>query len=356
MKLQDDILSLIAKNIAGLANTIETAQLKKWIDDSPSNKKYFEQMENIWDISDSLSIPQKINTKEALRKVLKRITVGTPRKTLWYYWQKIAAIIIIPFAIGTLLWIYFNSDKAFSSNEIAYNEIFTAYGTRSSLLLPDSTLVWLNSGSSLKYPNIFDKKSRKVFLQGEAYFEVESDESSPFIVQTATIMVKATGTKFNVQEYESNMFSEVALISGKVFVSESDNVLNPQLISELSPNQHLTYNRETKIKTISNEDAYRFVAWKEGKLIFRNEPLDKVLNTLSIIFNVDIELQGKELHDYRYRATFQGESLEEILKLLKLSSPINFAEVKRDPLPDGSFLKKKVIIYPANKKNIYKTN
>ena len=65
------------------------------------------------------------------------------------------------------------------------------------------------------------------------------------------------------------------------------------------------------------------------------------------MFNVDIELQGKELKNYRYRATFQDESLEEILKLLKLSAPIDYMEVKREPLPDGSFPKKKVIIFPA---------
>lgn len=350
VKHQNDIWALIARNLAGLVDSIETAQLKDWIERSTDNKQYFEQVKNIWDATDRHIDQKKISTTEALEKVLGRIPKVFPRRTIWYYWQKVAAVIILPLAFGTLLWIYLNSYKPISSNEFVYNEVYAAYGTRSSLRLADSTLVWLNSGSSLRYPIKFNNKNRHVFLKGEAYFEVKSDVSRPFIVQTSTLQVKATGTKFNVHEYGSNPITEVTLVSGKVFVNASDNNKNSKLISELNPNQHLAYNRQTKVKYIINEDAYRFIAWKDGKLIFRNEPLDIVLNKIGIMFNVDFELQGKELQYYQYHATFQDESLEEILKLLKLSSPIDFTEVKRESLPDGSFPKKKVIIFPAKQK------
>ncbi len=347
IKNQDDILALITRNLAGSADSIETSHLKEWIDNSADNKKYFEQVKNIWDGSDKLIDPNKINTTEALKNVLGRIPKVSSKRTFWFYWQKVAAILILPLVIGTLLWFYINSNKTISSNNLVYNEVYAAYGTHSSLKLSDSTLVWLNSGSSLRYPIEFNDKNRTVFLKGEAYFEVESDVSRPFIVRTSTIEVKATGTKFNVQEYDLNPITEVTLVSGKIFVNESDNKNNPQLISELNPDQHLDYCKQTGEKYIINDDTYRFIAWKDGKLIFRNEPLDAVLNKLSMMFNVDIELQGEELRDYRYHATFQDESLEEILKLLKLSAPIDFTEVKRSPLPDGSFPKKKVIIFPA---------
>jgi len=344
---QDDILVIIARNLAGQADSIEKDQLKEWIESSADNKQYFEQVKNIWDATDKKIDPGKINTTAALKKVIDRIPEVSARRSFWYYWQKIAAVLIFPLAIGVLLWFYFNSNNTVSSNEIVYNEVFAAFGTRSSLRLADSTLVWLNSGSSLRYPSRFNSKNRIVFLMGEAYFEVESDILKPFIVRTPAIEVKATGTKFNVQEYDSNPVTEVTLVSGKILVSESDDSKIPHLISELNPDQHLTYNSQTKAISINNEDAYRFVAWKDGKLIFRNEPLDRVLNRISMIFNVDIELQGKELRDYRYHATFQDESLEEILKLLRLSAPIGFKELSRNPLDDGSFSKKKIIIFPA---------
>jgi ferric-dicitrate binding protein FerR (iron transport regulator) len=184
---------------------------------------------------------------------------------------------------------------------------------------------------------------------------VNSNVAEPFIVETSSMQVIATGTKFNVQEYKLLKTNEVTLISGKVIVNDLI-ATDSHLISELSPNQHLIYNRLNKEKSIIIEDPYRFIAWKDGKLIFRNEPLIKVLERLGVMFDVKIKLQGKELEDYRYHATFESESFEEILKLLKLSAPINFAEIKRDPYPDGSFPKKEVIIYPsaqnADKKHI----
>lgn len=347
---QDDILALIVRNLSGTADLNDVELLKEWISNSSDNKNYFEQVKNIWEASDRQIDINLINSQDALIKVHKRIFPKFRKRTLWNYWQNIAAILIFPIAIGTLLWIYFNSYRPGYSNELVYNEIYAAFGTRSSLRLADSTLVWLNSGSSLRYPNKFSNKIREVYLKGEAYFEVKSDISRPFVVRTSALEVKATGTKFNIQEYDSNPLTEVTLVSGKVVVNELDHKNNPELITELKPDQHFTYNRETRDKSIINENSYLYIGWKDGTLIFRNERLDKVLSKLSMMFNVDIELQGEELQDYRYRATFQDESLEEIFKLLKLSSPINFVEIERRPLPDGSFPKKKVIIFPENQK------
>ncbi|OFY68497.1 MAG: hypothetical protein A2V64_10505 [Bacteroidetes bacterium RBG_13_43_22] len=346
-KHQDDILALIARNLSDEADLSEVAQLREWIECSETNKRYFKQVKNIWEVSDKQLDPNMINTPEALGKVLNRISEVSPGRSLWYYWQKIAAVIILPLAVSTILLLYLNSHKTSSLNEPVYNEVYAAFGTRSALKLADSTLVWLNSGSSLRYPDKFDNKNRHVYLKGEACFEVKSDVSNPFIVQTSTLLVKATGTKFNIQEFDLTPVTEVTLVSGKVFVHELDNIKNPTLITELCPNQHLKYNRETKTKSIVNEDVYKYIAWKDGKLIFRNEPLSEAVKKIGQVFKVDIELQGTELQDYRYWATFQDESLDEILKLLKLSSPIDFRELKRNPLPDGSFPKKKIIIFPA---------
>jgi ferric-dicitrate binding protein FerR (iron transport regulator) len=346
IKNLDDILVLIARTLEGSADLEEIAQLNNWIRSSPDNKLYYYQLRNIWDASDKQIDPSKINTTAALEKVLGRIPEESSKRTYWNYWQKIAAILILPLAIGSLLWIHVNSSKTISSDEIVHHEINTTYSTRSSLRLTDSTLVWLNAGSRLSYPNKFNNKSRTVFLEGEAYFEVKSNVHSPFIVQTPTLQVKATGTKFNVQDYDSSPEAEVTMVSGKTFVYESGK-RNTQLISELNPNQHLAYKKQTKSKSILDTDVYRFIAWKDGKLIFRNEPLSLVLDKISLMFNVDIELQGEELQNYRYHATFQDESLEEILKLLEFSAPINVMEVKREPLPDGSFSKKKLIISKA---------
>lgn len=345
---QDDILALISRNLIGLADSNEKERLRRWIEYSDENKLFFEKVSNIWDLSDQTIDVSKINVEEALRKVQKRALRESPISVLWHSWQKIAAIIIIPLLLGTNLWFYQKSKRINpKSDDVIYNEVFAAFGTRTSLRLADSTLVWLNAGSSLKYPDKFSSNDCKVFLRGEAYFDVRKKSDIPFIVQTSTLQVEATGTKFNVQEYSSDYISEVALVSGKIFVNELNNENKINLIAELHPNQRLIFNRQSKERQIIDEDTYRFIAWKDGKLIFRNDPLEEVVKKLSMMFNVDIEVQGNELKNYRYRATFEDESLEEILKLLKLSSPINFREIKRTALPDGSFPKKKIVVYPA---------
>jgi ferric-dicitrate binding protein FerR (iron transport regulator) len=115
-------------------------------------------------------------------------------------------------------------------------------------------------------------------------------------------------------------------------------------------NQHFSFNKANGTTSIINVDTYKYISWKDGKLVFRNEPLSQVVLKISQVFNIDIEIKGKEIQNYCYRATFQDESLVEILKLLKMSSPIDYIEVKRDPLPDGSFPRKKVIIFSAKQK------
>jgi transmembrane sensor len=347
VNFNDDILSLIVRNLAGVADITEAGQLEEWLGSSEGNKRYYEQMRNVWEASDRHTDSKLTDTTEALKCVLEKISKRSSRRSFWYYWQKIAAVIVLPLTIGALLMIYFSSERAATTQEPVFNEVYATFGTRTALKLADGSQVWLNSASSLKYPDKFDQKDRRVYLNGEAYFEVKSDASRPFIVQTSSLQVKATGTRFSVLEYDSDPVTEITLVSGKVHVNNLDNSTSSRPIAELNPNQHIYYNRETGIKNVSEEDPYKYIAWKDGKLIFRNDSLSRVVTKIGQVFNVEIELQGAELKDYRYRATFEDESLDEILKLLKISAPIDFIELKRTPLPDGSFPKKKVVIFPA---------
>jgi ferric-dicitrate binding protein FerR (iron transport regulator) len=163
------------------------------------------------------------------------------------------------------------------------------------------------------------------------------------------LSVKATGTKFNVSGYTSADKEEVTLVSGKVEVNLTDNKENIKN-TKLVPDQHYSFNKVSGTTSITTEDTYKYISWKDGKLIFRNEPLSSVVKRISQVFNIDIEIKGEEIRKYNLRATFQDESLAEILKLLKMSSPIDYIEVRRDPLPDGSFTRKKVIIFSAKQK------
>ena len=293
-----------------------------------------------------------IDIDKAYTMISKKVTLRSTPENFWYYWKKIAAVLLIPLFIGNILYFLLRTNNFSMPQEPVspvYNELFAAFGTRSALKLSDGTHVWLNSGSSIKYPDRFGGNNRTVFLKGEAYFEVESDDEKPFIVETLFLSVKATGTKFNVSGYASADEAEVTLVSGRVEVSLIENKKNIKS-SVLDINQHLSFNKINGTTSISNEDTYKYISWKDGKLIFRNEPLSQVVKKISQVFNVYIEIKGEEIKNYSYRATFQDESLAEILKLIKISSPVDYIEVKRDSLPDGTFPRKKVIIFPAPQK------
>jgi len=340
---------LVTRYFTGEATTEEIIEIQKWLSESKDNLSYFRQLKNIWDNTGNSTDISMVNVDSALNLVNKRIRFRTPAATLWFYWKRIAAVLIIPLVLANLLYFIYRVPDKTTSLEPVYNELFAAFGTRSAIKLSDGTSVWLNSGSSIKYPDRFIGNKRKVFLKGEAYFEVESDLKKPFIVETSSVKVKATGTKFNVLGYPSVDEAEVTLVSGKVEVSLTDDKKNINS-SKLKMNQHFSFNKTTGVTSIVDEDTYKYISWKDGKLIFRNEPLSHVVKKISQVFNVDIELQGSSLQNYSYRATFQDESLTEILNLLKMSSPIDYVEVKRDPLPDGSFPRKKVIIFPVKQK------
>jgi ferric-dicitrate binding protein FerR (iron transport regulator) len=166
---------------------------------------------------------------------MKQISKESTIIRLWRNFQKAAAILIIPLVLGGFFWQQFHvTDKT----AVAYKEVFTSNGSRLVFNLDDGTKVWLNAGSSLKYPEKFTTLQRNVYLKGEAYFEVKSDKTKPFIVNTQSISVKATGTKFNVRAYLNQKESEVSLLSGKVSVSKSGTE-DKAMITLLQPNQHL---------------------------------------------------------------------------------------------------------------------
>jgi len=346
----DNIDRVIASCLAEKATDEEYAILNKWIKSSKENYKYFHQIQNIWD---TLNPDNRISdefTLAALKKVEGRISGEERKKGFLFYLQRIAAVAIIPLIIGAYFFGNRNQSNNAQVSEVeVYNEIKAAYGTRSSLQLSDGSLVWLNSGSSLKYPVKFLNTERKVFLSGEAYFEVHSDKKTPFVVQTSKLDVRATGTKFNVQAFTSSTITEVALLEGKVDIIKK--VKNSKLsqLQEMNPNQYLTYDSISGQIKLINEDVYKYLAWKDGKLIFRNESLPQVVKKLCLVYNVEIELRGKQLQEFRYWGTFKEESLANILKFLKVSSPIDYKEIDIKPAKDGTFPKKKYVIFQASK-------
>ena len=179
--------------------------------------------------------------------------------------------------------------------------------------MPDSSEVWLNAGSTIVYPETFAKDKRLVILNGEAYFSVQKDTASPFIVETSQLSVKVLGTKFNMKAYPNDEKITTTLTSGKVEVSVQS---QPPRI--LKPNEQLTYDKKSSDIHISVIDTNDTNSWVVGKLIFTNATAGEIFRTLERHYNTTIDNEANIPVSKRYTVKFlKDEDLDEILNILK---------------------------------------
>ena len=268
------------------------------------------------------------------------------------FYAKAAAILFIPFLLASLVGFYFishNKNSLHVANEIQVEqEIFTntvtaPYGSRVSFILPDSTVGMLNSGSKLTYSIPFNG-NRSISLEGEAWFDVKSDQNHPFVITAGNSSVKVLGTSFNINAYPVEDFIEVVLNEGKV---EFKGDMNDSISTIINPSERLTYKNGNINKDIT--DPLKYSGWKDGKLIFRGDPMTEVARRLERWYNVKVNIANKELEHYSFRGTFIDDSLEEVLKLLAMTSPISYKISPRKFLPDGTYDKETITIYLRTK-------
>lgn len=222
--------------------------------------------------------------------------------------------------IGTIKqgMLTYESNVANKKNSTYLNVLRVPYGKQFHVRLVDGTDVYLNSGSVLKFRSNFnDELQRVVSLEGEAYFEVAKDKNVPFIVNTKEIDTKVFGTKFNVSTYANSNVTEVVLVEGSVGVQEnisSGKNKNDYLIIKPSQKAYKIKNSENISVVDVNIDKY--IAWKDGILMFENENMENILKILERQFNVIIQNNFSELNGHRFTGTFKTENIDEILKTI----------------------------------------
>ena len=179
-----------------------------------------------------------------------------------------------------------------TSKKVQLNHVVLPYGKQSKLQLPDGSTVFLNSGTRFFFPAKFSGPKRKVYLQGEAMFQVAEDENKPFIVHTPEMDILVTGTEFNVTAYNDDGFTQAVLVSGSVKVSK------PGLISKrvkLTPGQSATINKSDGSIVSEEADAGSAIAWTHGYLVFNAVELSTVIRKLERYYNHKIGTEDERL-------------------------------------------------------------
>lgn len=338
----EKIYELIVRSFSGELSMEERDQLNKWINSNPSNKlEYYDYLE-IWKKSNLLQIPE-IDVPASLKKTRQMAGINNKNFNLIPFLIRTAAIFILAILISVVYNKYIRKNQA--REYFTLQEIKAAFGTQTRIQLPDGSVVFLNSGSTLRFPNSFiGKTSRDVELIGEGYFNVKKDNTLPFIVTAKKIQIEVLGTSFNVTAYQNEPSATIALVEGSIRVGKTNKNHTIETF-QMRKNQVCIFDSSKSSFKIKNEaNLNRYIAWTEGKIVFFNDYVNTVVSKLENWYNVDIEINDKEIEKYRFTGTFINEPIEQVLNILSLTSNMQYKIYPALKTADNSYSKRKIIL------------
>lgn len=236
----------------------------------------------------------------------------TPLLRLWVKVAAVAAILVMGLLGGGILTWYWAEIRT-PAGQLVFE---TPRGEKSLVTLPDGSQVWLNASSRLVY-HAFSKKQREVELAGEAFFRVTKNAGAPFVVKTGDLAVEVLGTEFNVMAYDDFGRKEITLVSGKIQVSRGEEqvLLNPGQALALKDN----------LFSIREVNASLASGWVDNKFIFQNVPFSELIRRLENWYDVDIEIDNREIEDINFTGTFKNEeTIWQVLEAIRVYTPITY--------------------------------
>ena len=332
----------------------------------------YNEIKSLSTIRDDIAFHDSIRADEALRRVHRRLSPNRRKYTLLY---SIAASVFLAFGLAcgyyfwqkqqkaALEWAYalpgnepasiITADKQIiklneqelivSDNQLLsrtqegkkeklnvnlkqtqdFNKLIVPPGGEHTLSLEDGTIIRMNSKSELLFPGRFTSEKRQVRLSGEAFFHVKSNPQKPFIVLLDGISVEVTGTSFNVQAYPEENEINIALAEGRIRILQEDKVL-----ASLQPQELFTYHKNTEEFQVGTADISASTDWMSDVFIFRNEPIENIIQKLSRWYNVSIEVD-EDIRQTRYTGILsKKQSLAETLDALRLTNELDFSLYK----------------------------
>ena len=347
---------LLIKHINGeRLSDEEREKVINWIDKSEQNEEYYlELMESVIVEKMTRKTPDVVISNEekrdAFAAILSRINGFNVAHTLpfaekgmrkmkWLVSLSACAVILLCASVILNYFQYSKNrlldtelDSAIENATVAVATIvnneqtfYTENGVKAKIMLPDSSVVWLNSGSSITYPQTFANDERLVKFSGEGYFEVRKNEAAPMIVTTPRGMkVTVLGTKFHICSYEDDAEEQATLFSGKINISR---VIDNKVIvkeKEMKPLESVNFSLANKAVLVTDSDTTKKIAWKNGVLLFEKAPLIEVIKKLERWHGVDVIVKDSTILKHSFTAKFSSESVVQIMELLRFTTPVDF--------------------------------
>ena len=283
-----------------------------WLNESDSNQKIWEEVCLTYRITGDLPEEFDPDQLKAWARIDRRINLNQRRISLNPVFFKVAAAIILFFIGGLSSW-YFLQD-----HEVQYTQVFSPYGHKTKVVLPDRSVVWLNGNSSLKYETDF-KDSRQVEVSGEALFQVTKDPGNVFCLRSGDVRVEVYGTRFNFKHYPEDQHTELALLEGSVgFFNQN------KLLTKMVPGEVVNLDQRTNSFKVDRENLDLIVSWSTDELVIENQSFGEVLKYLERWYGVRFHYDENLPLDQHLSFKVKTESLPELLTSIKHLTSINY--------------------------------
>lgn len=309
--------SIIKKYLSGKSSEEEQKDLLQWIR-REENLNEFQRIKQEWTTEvRKETMPSEFaqDWKAIQGKMMAQLQQEVQQKQRTLNFFRYAAIFMVLIAVPSLLYIFSQNQPA---APLVYTTVAADYGQISKAILPDSSVVWVNSGSSIKYNNQFSASNRDIELEGEAFFEVTRNADLPLIVTNSDLKVKVLGTEFSVSAYPEEPNIHVILEKGKVELTSASNTRFRQ---EMKPGEMATFSKIKKELALTAVNTSLYTSWKDGLINIYNLPLSELVIKLEKRFNQKF-LVDEQIKDVPYTFTIKNEDLSSVLSLMEKITPV----------------------------------
>lgn len=335
--------NVLIKVLNGSANDFDLENFNKWLEESEINKKEFEELKKIWQISEPKQIQvlpdvdeewnwlvSEINNTKQIQKKNSSLSKAIKSVDEFLFASKLRPVFATIITILFISLYFFVVNKESIIPVVEYQSITTSKLDRTEITLPDGSKVFLNGGSKVIYPNKFIEDNREIKLTGEAFFSVVKDKR-PFIITTDNARIKVLGTKFDVWSRENK--TRVVVQEGLVNVAQKRKIENPVL---LKMNQLTCVSNESEPTKPKEVDSKEFLSWMENTLLFNQTSFGEVVKELERFYDIKIGVMDERIKNYSLTGKFKRENIESTLSMICLAMDLDYSKKQ-----DGFIIKQK---------------
>lgn len=322
---------MLGKYLSHETNAAETEQVERWASQSGENRQELDKIRLMLEQSDAVYRLKNYDSETAWNKVAEKMKPAQPevirqlnfKKNGLKTFYKYAAIILVALMLGAVGYFigFQNPLQEIYTTEVANNPENT-----NEYILPDGSVVTLNSHSKIIFPKHFKGEIREVTITGEAFFDVKPNPEKPFIINAGEAQVKVLGTSFNVSAYPENDKVEVVVETGKVQVSckQNDSIEEPEQIFLTDGEKGTLREKENKLQKSRNTDS-NYLAWKTRNLVFEETPMKQVIGHLKKVYHINIEVENEEINEMLLTAEFEKKPVDFVLNVVELTFDLSLS-------------------------------